>query len=79
MDLSTWLEDKQIMQTLIKQHLQRAQERMKAQADKKRFERSFSEGDWVYLKLQRYVQSSLAPHANQKLAFKFFGPFQVEA
>jgi len=31
----------------------------------------------VYLKLQPYVQSSLAPRANQKLAFKFFGPFSV--
>lgn len=56
MELSTWLEDKQIMQALIKQHLMRAQKRMKEQADKKRSERYFNEGDWVYLKLQPYVQ-----------------------
>ena len=31
----------------------------------------------MYLKLQPYVQSSLAARANQKPAFKFFGPFQV--
>jgi len=79
MELSDWLEDKQVMQTLIKQHLARAQRRMKNQADKKRSERVFNVGDWVYLKLQPYVQSSLAPRANQKLAFKFFGPFQIEA
>ncbi|KAG2553190.1 hypothetical protein PVAP13_9KG516052 [Panicum virgatum] len=50
---------------------------MKQQADKKRTERSFAVGDQVYLKLQPYVQSSLAPRANQKLAYKFFGPFLV--
>ena len=36
-------------------------------------------GDSVYLKLQPYVQSSLAPRANHKLAFNFFGPYQVIA
>lgn len=50
---------------------------MKMQADKNRSDRSFSVSDSVYLKLQPYVQSSLAPRANQKLAFKFFGPFSV--
>jgi hypothetical protein len=31
----------------------------------------------VFLKAQPYVQSSLAPRANQKLSFKFFGPYKV--
>jgi hypothetical protein len=50
---------------------------MKRQADKGRSERQFQVGDQVYLKLQPYVQSSLAPRSNQKLAFKFFGPYPV--
>lgn len=50
-------------QQLIKQHLGRAQVRMKRQADKRRSERVFAVGDMVFLKLQPYVQSSLAPCA----------------
>jgi len=52
---------------------------MKAQADKKRSERSFQAGDFVYLRLQPYVQASLAPRSHHKLCFKYFGPFKVLA
>lgn len=51
---------------------------MKVQADTKRSERNFILEDWVYLKLQSYVQSSVASRANHKLAFRYFGSFQVE-
>jgi len=50
---------------------------MKLQADTKRFERVFQEGDMVYLKLQPHVQSSVASRGNHKLAFKFFGPYKI--
>jgi hypothetical protein len=50
---------------------------MKFHADKKRSDRVFVVGDLVCIKLQPYVQSSLAPRSNKKLAFKYFGPFPV--
>ncbi|XP_066374541.1 uncharacterized protein [Miscanthus floridulus] len=65
------------MQALIQHHLGRAKNRMKLQADKNRVERFFTVGTWVYVKLQPYVQSSLATRANQKLSYWFFGPYLI--
>lgn len=76
-DVEAWLRERAAMVPLIKQHLQRAQQRMKNQADKNRSERQFSVGDWVYLRLQPYVQTSVAPRASQKLGFRFFGPYLI--
>lgn len=33
----------------------------------------------VFVKLQPYVQSTLANYSNRKLSFKYFGPFSVVA
>lgn len=76
--LEEWLEERHKMTRLLQHHLERVQQRMKAQADKGRTERSFEVGDEVFLKLQPYLQSSVAHRANHKLAFKFYGPFMVE-
>jgi hypothetical protein len=62
-DLDYWLQERESMTALMKQHLLRAQQRMKKHADKHRVERSFQVGDMVFLKLQPYVQTSLALRA----------------
>lgn len=78
-DLSTWVEECQLMTDLIRQHLLRAKACMVKSANMKRSERQFNIGDRVFLKLQPYVQSSVAACASHKLSFKFFGPYQVIA
>jgi hypothetical protein len=75
--LDDWLKERQVMADLIHQHLHHAVNRMKIHADKGRSERTFTVGDLVFLKIQPYMQSSLARCSNQKLAFKFYGPFAV--
>jgi hypothetical protein len=65
------------MADILQQQLLSAQQPMKAQANKKRSERNFEVGDLVYLKLQPYVQYSMATRSNHKLSFKFFGPYKV--
>ncbi|CAD6226996.1 unnamed protein product [Miscanthus lutarioriparius] len=71
------LTERSTMLDLVRQHLLRAQQRMKLYADKHRSERSFNIGDMIFLKLQPYVQASLAPRAHQKLSFRYFGPYKV--
>jgi hypothetical protein len=63
----------------LKHHLTAAQNRMKLQADKKRTDRQFQVGDQVLLKLQPYVQTSVANRPYPKISFKYFGPYTVLA
>lgn len=76
-DISSWLQDRSLMTDVVRQHLLRAKQRMKKQVDGKRSECQFEINDWVFLKLQPYVQSSMADRSSNKLAFKFFGPYKV--
>jgi hypothetical protein len=61
----------------IKHNLAQAQERQKKQAYKGRKETQFKEGEWVYLRLQPFRQSSMPRNKNGKLAYKYFGPFKI--
>ncbi|KAA0036835.1 Ty3/gypsy retrotransposon protein [Cucumis melo var. makuwa] len=50
---------------------------MVALANKKRSEVEYDVGDWLYLKLKPYRQTSLAHHSHPKLAPRYVGPYQV--
>jgi hypothetical protein len=50
---------------------------MKIQADKKRTDREFQVGEFVLVKLQPYVQTTVVSRAFPKLALKYFGPFKI--
>ncbi|MCH79682.1 transposon Tf2-1 polyprotein, partial [Trifolium medium] len=63
----------------LRQQLLRAQDRMKQQADKRRCERSFEVGEWVFVKLRAHRQQSVVSRINAKLAARYFGPYPVTA
>lgn len=50
---------------------------MKQQANAHYRDESFELDDWVFLKLQPFRQQSAFKRANQKLANKYSGPYQV--
>lgn len=65
-----------VMQSL-KDHLGKAQNRIKQFADLKRSERAFQIGDMVFLKLQSYRQQTVAVRTCLKLCSKYFGPYEI--
>ncbi|GAA0138670.1 hypothetical protein LIER_35581 [Lithospermum erythrorhizon] len=71
------LQDRAKMIQLIKENLLQAQNRIKIMADKKRIERTFQEGEHVYLKLQPYRQNFVSLRKHLKLAPKYYGPFKI--
>ena len=76
-NVQTWITEQRVVHDLLRVHLLRAQQLMKKYADQNRTFREFAIGDMVFLKLQPYIQASVAPRANHKLLFQFFGPFRV--
>jgi hypothetical protein len=77
-DVASILKERQLFSDLLNDQLTKAQNRMKLFADSKRSERSFQVGERVLLKLQPYAQSSVVNMPFPKLAFKCFGPYELE-
>lgn len=50
---------------------------MRSQANSHRQNRSFKEGDWVWLRLQPYCQVSMRGRHSPKLSKRFFGPYKI--
>ncbi|XP_022843122.1 uncharacterized protein LOC111366641 [Olea europaea var. sylvestris] len=65
------------MDQFLKEHFAQARARMKFYGDQHRVERVFQVGDWAYLKLHPYKQHSVMTRSNQKLAAKYYGPYQI--
>jgi hypothetical protein len=76
-DLNTTLAERHHFSELLKDHLARAQNRMKMDADSRHSVRSFQVGEQVLLKLQSYVQSLVVSRPCPKLALKYFGPYKI--
>ncbi|KAL9447417.1 hypothetical protein AB3S75_014979 [Citrus x aurantiifolia] len=72
-----YLRDRDAILRELRHNLSVARDRMKSQADQNRREVSFMVGDYVYLKLQPYRQTSMAFRRSMKLAPRFYGPYQI--
>jgi hypothetical protein len=78
-EIEQWMRERNLLNEVVQHNLSRAQLRMKQHADKNRSERQFSVGDMVYLKVQPYIQSTVAQRSNQKLSYRFYGPYKILA
>ncbi|MCH80066.1 hypothetical protein A2U01_0000828 [Trifolium medium] len=61
----------------LREQLLKAQDVMRAQANKHRRDVEFKVGNMVYLKIQPYKLKSLAKRINQKLSRRFYGPYEI--
>nr|GEX51401.1 Ty3/gypsy retrotransposon protein [Tanacetum cinerariifolium] len=73
---STLLEHQRLL-ALLKDTLAKTRQRMTDQANKHRLDKEFQVGEFVYLRLRVYRQTTVAKRDVQKLSRRYFGPFQI--
>jgi hypothetical protein len=71
------LKERQLFSEMLREQLIKAQNGMKLYDGQKRTDRSFQVGEKVLLKLQMYAKNSVVNRPFPKLAFKFFGPYEI--
>lgn len=71
--------DRDKVLSVLKSNLEVAQNRMKQYSDRKRTERHFEVGEFVYLKLVPYQLQALAPHSYHKMQPRYYGPYAIVA
>lgn len=71
------LKDRDNLLMELRENMELAQFRMQKAANKHCREVKYAVGDWVYLKLRPYRQITVAGKRNEKLAQRYFGPYQI--
>lgn len=72
-----WLVDRDEVLQALRDNLQCAMTRMKAQANKHMCEMQFQVGQWCYIKLQPHKQILVLGQCFTKLSKRFYGPFKI--
>ena len=63
--------------TELKEHIKAAQVRMKKYYDLGHRDKEYKVGEWVYVRLFPYRQTSVTLRRDSKLAPRYYGPFQI--
>ncbi|GJS13199.1 ty3-gypsy retrotransposon protein [Tanacetum coccineum] len=61
----------------LKHSIEVSKQKMVTQANKHRLDKHFEIGDFVYLRLHKYRQTSVHNRTNEKLSRLFYGPYKV--